>query len=798
MLKKNRWSLLFVLILFSTTCTLEGNIGGDTSYSINFDKNGGNGDSPRSQIVKSSSSIRLPSGDSISKNGFTFGGWNTEPSGEGRDYSVGSFYTPTGNITLYAKWIPITATTYTVTFNANGASGTPPTNISVKSGSSLTLPNGSGLSKSGYTFNGWNTNASGTGTQYNAGGSYTVTGDITLYANWVSSDVTYTVSYNNNGGNGTVPASQTVQSGSTITLPNGSGLSKSGFTFGGWNTNASGSGVLYGAGSIYTPHSNITLYANWNANVTTTSFTVSFNANGGNGTVPVSQTAQSGSSVTLPNGNSLSKSGHTFSGWNTSNAGTGTNYNAGDSYTVTANITLYAKWSTNVSTTSTVTFNANGGSGTVPIAQKVSTGTSITLPSGSGLSKNYSNFGGWNTNSSGSGSNYMAGDTYTVTGNVTLYAKWDATDFSSISGLAAKLSWLQSNAVSGGDYTLEVNTNENISPQSLSYSGKNNITVRIKGIGSNRTVNLSTNGSMFSVKSGVTLILVDNITLIGRNANIASLVYVDGGNLIINSGITITGNNAGNSNYSGGIYVSSGSVTMNGGTISGNSAISGGAIEIYNGTFTMLGGIVSENTVKAKNNAGGCGGGINVVGGNFIISGGVVCDNIGDAGGGIFVNNSGALTIDGGIIRGNFADRGGGVFINSNGTVTMNGGLINGNKAISQGGGIEDSGNFTMHGGVISGNTASRGGGIVSQSDSNFRKLPSTGKQNCGIIYGSEAVGFDTDGIQLKNTSDIGSAVAVYVSSSYLYRNTTAWETDRIDSTIGRGLSASGNPPYGQ
>jgi uncharacterized repeat protein (TIGR02543 family) len=54
----------------------------------------------------------------------------------------------------------------------------------VQAGSSITLPSGSGLSKSGYTFEGWNTSSSGTGANYNAYASFTPLYNITLFANW--------------------------------------------------------------------------------------------------------------------------------------------------------------------------------------------------------------------------------------------------------------------------------------------------------------------------------------------------------------------------------------------------------------------------------------------------------------------------------------------------------------------------------------------------------------------------------------------------------------------------------------
>jgi hypothetical protein len=78
---------------------------------------------------------------------------------------------------------------------------------------------------------------------------------------------------------------------------------------------------------------------------TTTTYTVTFDANGGSGTAPSAQTVQAGSSITLPGGDGLTKTGRNFGGWNTITSGAGTNYNAGASYTVNNNITLYARWS---------------------------------------------------------------------------------------------------------------------------------------------------------------------------------------------------------------------------------------------------------------------------------------------------------------------------------------------------------------------------------------------------------------------------------------------------------------------
>ena len=177
----------------------------------------------------------------------------------------------------------------------------------------------------------------------------------------VTLTITFTINFNANGGTGTVPTALTVQAGSHTALPGGSGLTKTGYTFGGWNTNTAGTGNNYSIGSPYTPENDVTLYAKWNDVAVETTYTVTFDANGGTGTVPGPQTADIGSSIILPGPGNLSKTGYTFGGWNTNTAGTGTNYNTGVSYTNTANIVLFANW-TEASNNFTVSFETNGGS----------------------------------------------------------------------------------------------------------------------------------------------------------------------------------------------------------------------------------------------------------------------------------------------------------------------------------------------------------------------------------------------------------------------------------------------------
>jgi hypothetical protein len=237
--------------------------------------------------------------------------------------------------------------------------------------------------------------------------------------------------------------------------------------------------------------------------------------------------------------------------------------------------------------------------------------------------------------------------------------------------LATKLSWLSSNAQSGGNYIVEVSANESISPTTLSYSGRSNITITLRGNSSTRTVSLSSNGSMFSVGSGVTLVLDNNITLQGRSSNNSSLVRVSG-TLIMNAGSRITGNT---SEYGSGVYVAGGAFTMNGGTISGNIASEyGGGVSVF-GTFTMSGGTISGNTASYD------GGGVHAEYGTFIftMSGGTISGNTASYdGGGVFVED-GSFIMSGGTISGNTASSsGGGVCVDSEATFTKTGGTIYG------------------------------------------------------------------------------------------------------------------------
>lgn len=185
--------------------------------------------------------------------------------------------------------------------------------------------------------------------------------------------ITYTLSYNANGGTG-APGNQSAYAGGSVTI--------------------SSTRPTRGA-------------------ETASGYVVTQNPNGGY--LPYGATSTAQDIIT-----------YSFSSWNTNSAGTGTNYNPGGSITLNSNVTLYAKWTSSrtrgevwtwdavrdpSSTSCTVSFNANGGS--CSTTSMTSTATVF-----------YSCNGWWTSATGGTRRCYMNGY-YTPTSSETLYAHWD-------------------------------------------------------------------------------------------------------------------------------------------------------------------------------------------------------------------------------------------------------------------------------------------------------------------------------------------------------------------------------------
>lgn len=209
---------------------------------------------------------------------------------------------------------------------------------------------------------------------------------------------------------------------------------KAGYEFVGWfeKSDLSGTAVV----SPYTPQEgSVTLYAKWNRLALST---ITFDVNGGNSIDPIA-VFEENPAATLP---TPEKAGYEFLGWFENSECTG---NAVTSpYTPQGKqVTLYAKW---IRIVATVTFDVDGGNSIQPIKICEGQSTSVTLPT---PEKAGYDFGGWFENPRLTGT-ALTGE-YTVNGNVTLYAKWDAKLLYTVTFVT--------NA--GGQFTVDVYTGDN-------------------------------------------------------------------------------------------------------------------------------------------------------------------------------------------------------------------------------------------------------------------------------------------------------------------------------------------------
>jgi uncharacterized repeat protein (TIGR02543 family) len=399
-----------------------------TKFNLTYDENGADAGSAPLDFAEYQEGFNVTVMDNtgnLVKGGYNFAGWNTKEDGSGTTYTTGQILiVGKSNVVLYAKWTnnPV----YRITYNGNGAaSGTVPVdNTCYETGFTAVIPGNTGnLVRSGFTFNGWNTQSNGSGTSYAQGSIYTILGsNVTLYARWSAGD-TYTVTYIKNGGTGSVPVDSTNYSaGNTVTvLGNVYNIVYTGYSFNGWNTADNGSGTQYSPGATFSmPADDMLLYAVWAIN----GYTVTFNTQGGSAVSL--QIINYGNTVSVPG--SPTRGGYVFDGWY-KEAGCSSAWNFLYD-TVTGNTTIYAKWIPVYN----VTFDKNdaGASGSMS-PQLITSGTSANL-TGCGFTKPGSGFLGWATSSAGAVV-YTDGATYTMGGgNVVLYAKWGDAVYVSPSG----------------------------------------------------------------------------------------------------------------------------------------------------------------------------------------------------------------------------------------------------------------------------------------------------------------------------------------------------------------------------
>ncbi|GEM_PF-5840674 len=399
------------------------------TYKVTYSGNGStSGTAPTDGAsYAAGATVTVPGGETLTRTGYTFGGWNTKADGTGTNYAASStFAMGAANVTLYAKWTLIP--TFKVAYNGNGstAGAAPADSASYAAGSTVTALGGT-LTRTGYTFAGWNTAANGTGANYAAGSTFAMgSANVTLYAIWMPIP-TYKVIYNGNGvTSGGVPVDGgSYAAGATVTVLGGGTLMRTGYTFAGWNTAASGSGTSYAASSTFAIGSgNVILYAIWNPVPT---YSVTYDGNGAIGAPPTDAALYpSGASVTVQPNAGLVNGTDNFAGWNTEADGSGTSYAAGTSFAMgAADVTLYAIWTPapTYSVTYTV-YGATGGSAPVD-GNSYLAGTIVTVLGPDTLTNDGFVFGDWNTQQDGSGDSYAENTTFSMPAeDVTLYPMW--------------------------------------------------------------------------------------------------------------------------------------------------------------------------------------------------------------------------------------------------------------------------------------------------------------------------------------------------------------------------------------
>ena len=271
-----------------------------------------------------------------------------------------------GNTEIKALWkdSAVIPTTFTITFNANGGTGSMEP-VTVEEGSRYVLPACGFTAPAGQEFKAWEIG----GIEYNAGDDYVVLGNTEIKALWKDSAVipiTFTITFNANGGTGSMEP-VTVEEGSRYPLPACGFIPPVNMQFSGWALSADGSVIADGAIMVT---SNITLYAIWEP-VPVNEFVVFFDGNGG--TPAVSSMTTIGHRLAFLPGAFRSGS-YRFDGWYTER-------NGGEliatSTVFAANTIVYAHW--------TYTGGSGGSGGYAPgyyiIRATAGAGGSIT-PSG--------------------------------------------------------------------------------------------------------------------------------------------------------------------------------------------------------------------------------------------------------------------------------------------------------------------------------------------------------------------------------------------------------------------------------
>ena len=252
-----------------------------TEFIVTFDGNGGTG-SMEPVTVEEGSRYPLPACGFTAPDGQEFKAWEIG----GIEYNAGDGYVVLGSTEIKALWkdSAVIPTTFTITFNANGGTGSMEP-VTVEEGSRYPLPACGFIPPVNMQFSGWALSAGGS---VIADGAIMVTSNITLYAIWEPVPVNeFVVFFDGNGGTPAVSSMTTI--GHRLAFLPGAFRSGS-YRFDGWYTERNG-GELITTSTVFA--ANTIVYAHW---------TYTGGSGGSGGYVPgyyiIRATAGAGGSIT--------------------------------------------------------------------------------------------------------------------------------------------------------------------------------------------------------------------------------------------------------------------------------------------------------------------------------------------------------------------------------------------------------------------------------------------------------------------------------------------------------------------
>lgn len=395
---------------------------------LTYDGNGATGGKTDPQTGKTDEKINVRD-NGFTRDGYTFVTWNTQADCKGNAVKPNSEWTLRGSSTLYACWAGVAQT---LTYHGNGATGGNTAAQSGKTGDELTT-NANGFTRDGYTFVRWDTAKDGSGTAYGEGkngvSQYVMKpAGNDLYAIWQANpaSIRYRDDY---GATGSTPDTTGV-TGQNVTIAQ-NGFTRPGYTFTGWARDRRTDPSLQPGGRYTLTPGTTTLWAQWKADPAH----LIYNSNSGS----TSQTRRTDGVVdqTLTViANPFTRSGYTFTGWNTQADGRGKAYAAGNGFRLVADAksnpvntsVLYAQWRIN---RVTLKFDPNGGTGGYPDIT-ADAFTTVTIPADAKEPKVQRpgfRFTGWAMKPTpGAGDTILSPGKGTVSmpdrGSITVYAQW--------------------------------------------------------------------------------------------------------------------------------------------------------------------------------------------------------------------------------------------------------------------------------------------------------------------------------------------------------------------------------------